>query len=103
MNQGDILVGEASFVGEFAKALFGEPRRHVTALGDLRDQLRAFLNVRESEKRERGGLTRVVARSAMVQNDRGDVAVKRDRTWCGAAPAPRSVVAGAAGLKPPRQ
>ena len=115
-DQGDLLVGQMALADELSKPGFRLPWRHETGSSGGSNLRRVLLRRRVGQQAERCGSIRMMAETALVENDWRDVAGERDgRRRLGAckgrdpdrsdkdegdreAPARHSVIMQAAGL-----
>ena len=76
-----LIVGQPAIIAKRAQLLDCVPWRHVSALGDARDQLAAFAHILISQQREWRCLSGPVAGGTHIQNDGSHVFGECTRVW----------------------
>ena len=83
-NRGDLRIGEARIVGQFAAEFrIGEPRRHLAAHHARLDGPRPRACVFVCDQRHRRRFAGAMTTDASGVEDRRDVVIERDRRCCG--------------------
>src|SRR4029079_19433662 len=75
-DQIDLLLRQPTLTNKAAMTFDAFPRRHEMAARDLGNLRSAFLNVGIGQKGKRSNFARPMAGGAILENDRGDMAIK---------------------------
>src|SRR5271165_5920123 len=81
LDESDFLAAEPALIFKVAVAMFGKPRWHVAALGDLHDLLRSPARVFKGEQAEGAAATGMMAGCAVLVEDGRNLPVERNRRF----------------------
>src|SRR5271156_6410626 len=91
LESGDLFVGQSQLVRKFQFAWVGQPRRHDALVGDKSNLARVRFYIGISEQREMPCFAGMMAKRAIVKNNRRHITVESDlprrrrRLWIGLA------------------